>query len=76
MTRAVILMMDSFGIGATADAVRFGDVGANTLGSIARVRAAEGKPLRLPNLTRLGLMRAAEESCGGPSSRNGRTGRS
>jgi len=64
MGRAIILVMDSFGIGATDDAARFGDAGANTLGSIARVRAAEGKPLRLPNLTRLGLMRAAEESCG------------
>jgi phosphopentomutase len=60
----MILVLDSFGIGATDDAMRFGDAGANTLGSIARVRAAEGKPLRLPNLTRLGLMRAAEESCG------------
>jgi phosphopentomutase len=56
--------MDSFGIGATADAERFGDVGANTLGSIARHRADAGKPLRLPNLTRLGLMQAAEESSG------------
>jgi phosphopentomutase len=56
--------MDSFGIGATADAERFGDVGANTLGSIARHRAGAGKPLRLPNLTRLGLMQAAEESSG------------
>jgi len=28
--------MDSFGIGATADADRFGDTGADTLGSIAR----------------------------------------
>jgi phosphopentomutase len=64
MGRAVILVMDSFGIGATDDAARFGDAGANTLGSIARVRAAAGKPLKLPNLTRLGLMRAAEESCG------------
>ena len=64
MTRAVILVMDSFGIGATDDAVRFGDAGANTLGSIARVRAAAGQPLQLPNLTRLGLMRAAEESAG------------
>jgi len=62
--RAVILVMDSFGIGATADAERFGDVGANTLGSIARHRADAGKPLRLPNLTRLGLMQAAEESSG------------
>ena len=64
MTRAVILVMDSFGIGATDDAVRFGDAGANTLGSIASVRAAAGQPLQLPNLTRLGLMRAAEESAG------------
>lgn len=64
MGRAIILVMDSFGIGATDDAARFGDVGANTLGSIARVRAAAGNPLRLPNLTRLGLMRAAEQSCG------------
>jgi phosphopentomutase len=56
--------MDSFGIGATDDAGRFGDMGSNTLGSIARQRALAGKPLRLPNLARLGLMRAAEESCG------------
>lgn len=63
MGRAVILMMDSFGIGATEDAERFGDVGANTLGSIARERAAE-RPLCLPNLAKLGLFRAAEESSG------------
>jgi len=63
MTRAIILMMDSFGIGASADADKFGDVGANTLGSIARVRA-ESRPLDLPNLARLGLFRAAEESSG------------
>ena len=65
MGRAVILVMDSFGIGATDDADRFGDVGANTLGSIARIRAAsvEG-PLDLPNLSRLGLMHAAAESAG------------
>jgi len=31
-------MMDSFGIGASADADRFGDVGSNTLGSIAKFR--------------------------------------
>jgi len=62
--RAVILVMDSFGIGATDDAERFGDVGANTFGSIARERAAAGEPLDLPNLTRLGLMNAAEESSG------------
>jgi len=57
--------MDSFGIGATADADRFGDTGADTLGSIARERArsADG-PLRLPNLARLGLFEASRASTG------------
>ena len=65
MRRAIILVMDSFGIGATADAERFGDTGADTLGSIARERAksAEG-PLRLPNLARLGLFEASRGSTG------------
>jgi len=65
MARAIILVLDSFGIGATADADRFGDVGSDTLGNIARVRAssAEG-PLRLPNLARLGLFHASKESTG------------
>jgi phosphopentomutase len=65
MKRAIILVLDSFGIGATEDAADFGDVGANTLGSIARERAAgESGPLKLPNLSRLGLMHAAAESAG------------
>lgn len=61
MTRAIILVLDSLGIGATADADDFGDVGANTLGSIVRERAVT-KPLELPNLSRLGLFHAAAES--------------
>jgi phosphopentomutase len=64
MTRAVILVLDSFGIGATADAPRFGDVGSDTLGHIAERRAQAGKPLRIPNLARLGLLHAAKESSG------------
>lgn len=40
MKRTFILMMDSFGIGAAADAEKFGDVGANTLGHIAKACAA------------------------------------
>ncbi len=65
MARAIILVLDSFGIGATADADKFGDAGSDTLGSIARVRAdsTEG-PLRLPNLARLGLFHASKESTG------------
>lgn len=65
MGRAIILVMDSFGIGATDDAEKFGDVGANTLGSIARIRAAsDAGPLNLPNLAKLGLFHASEESAG------------
>ncbi|MFG1496252.1 phosphopentomutase [Saccharospirillum sp. HFRX-1] len=71
MARAIILVLDSFGIGASADADRFGDVGANTLGHIAQW-CAEGKAdkgrsgaLQLPNLTRLGLVQAATDSAGG-----------
>ncbi|NCF25158.1 MAG: phosphopentomutase [Gammaproteobacteria bacterium] len=65
MGRAIILVMDSFGIGATADADRFGDEGADTLGSIARERAASTDgPLHLPNLASLGLFEASRESTG------------
>jgi len=64
MKRAVVLVLDSFGIGAAADAERFGDAGSNTLGHIAAYRARAGKPLQIPNLGRLGLLHAARESCG------------
>ena len=50
MARAVILMMDSFGVGEAIDAEKFGDTGANTLGSII-----QKTHLKLPNLARLGL---------------------
>jgi len=65
MGRAIILVMDSFGVGATADADKFGDVGSNTLGNIARIRAESvDGPLRLPNLARLGLFEAGWVSAG------------
>jgi phosphopentomutase len=65
MGRAIILVLDSFGIGATADADRFDDVGSDTLGSIARVRASSNEgALRLPNLAKLGLFHASKESTG------------
>jgi phosphopentomutase len=72
MSRAVILVLDSFGIGGAEDAADFGDAGADTLGHIAAACAAgrgdkgglRRGPLRLPNLDRLGLGRAAEASTG------------
>ena len=58
--RVIILMMDSFGIGGAKDAERFGDQGADTLGHIAEQRGH----LNIPNLTYLGLLRAAQASSG------------
>ena len=65
MGRAIILVMDSFGIGATADADKFGDQGADTFGHIAKVRAeSDAGVLKLPNLARLGLFHASRDSTG------------
>ena len=54
-------MLDSFGVGEAPDAADFGDVGANTLGDIAKA-CAEGKAennrsgaLKVPNMVKLGL---------------------
>jgi phosphopentomutase len=44
------IVLDSVGIGELPDAAGYGDVGRDTLGHIARSR-----PLKLPNLVRLGL---------------------
>lgn len=71
--RAFILVMDSLGIGATADAHKFGDSGANTLASIAAGcsrghgdrEGLRSGPLTIPNLLRLGLGRALEACSGG-----------
>ncbi len=58
-----MLVADSFGIGATPDAERFGDVGANTFGHIARHYFEQtGKHLALPELNRMGLAAAARQA--------------
>ncbi|PWF39005.1 phosphopentomutase [Massilia glaciei] len=64
MSRAFILLLDSFGLGATPDAGKFGDTGANTFGHIAAWAAGQGKPMSLPNLERLGLAAAARQASG------------
>lgn len=74
MTRAFILLLDSFGIGALPDAEKFGDVGSNTARHIAEF-CHQGKcdkegvrkgSLHLPNLVRLGLNAAIAECNGEP----------
>lgn len=61
MARAIVMVLDSFGVGAADDAAKFGDLGADTFGHIAELCAA-GKadtgrqgPLQIPNLLALGL---------------------
>ncbi len=48
--RIIWIVLDSVGIGELPDAADYGDVGRDTLGHIARSR-----PLRIPNLVRIGL---------------------
>lgn len=78
MSRAFILLLDSFGLGATPDADKYGDAAANTFGSIAAWATREGKPMALPNLEQLGLAAAAHTATGkwaeGFARRDGFTG--
>ena len=53
--RVIWVVLDSCGIGEMPDAAAYGDVGSDTLGNMARELASRGKPLKLPNLCRLGL---------------------
>lgn len=71
MKRVIFLVLDSFGVGGAPDAEKFGDVGADTFGHIAR-ECAEGHcdnavrkgPLQIPNLEKLGLAEVAKLSTG------------
>lgn len=72
MPRAIILVLDSVGIGGAPDAGDFDDLGADTVGHIAE-SCAEGLadrdglrqgPLAVPNLVALGLGRACELATG------------
>jgi phosphopentomutase len=52
--RAIVIVMDSVGIGELPDAAAYGDQGSNTIANIARQ-----VPLRVPTLRALGLGRVA-----------------
>jgi len=63
MARAIIMVIDSFGIGYSPDAVDFGDVGANTFANLSRAYYKEtGKKISLPNFSALGLVKACEQA--------------
>lgn len=73
MARALVLVLDSVGIGGAKDAADFGDEGSNTLGHIAQSCTAgiadreglRGGPLHLPNMAAMGLGAAANVSVPG-----------
>ncbi len=52
MKRAILIVLDSMGVGELNDANEFGDKGADTLGHIADTL---GESFKIPNLMRLGL---------------------
>lgn len=69
--RAMILVMDSVGIGAAPDAAAYGDEGADTIGHIAEACVlgdadsdARAGPLHLPHLVGLGLGEASRLATG------------
>jgi phosphopentomutase len=51
VNRVILIVLDSVGIGALPDANLYNDLGANTLGNIARLYPN----FHIPNLTKLGL---------------------
>ncbi|MBM1171414.1 phosphopentomutase [Microvirga arabica] len=72
MPRALLIVLDSVGIGGAEDADVYGDTGADTVGHIAEA-CAEGRgdqaglrqgPLHLPHMAALGLGVACEASTG------------
>lgn len=72
MPRALLIVLDSVGIGGAVDADAYGDAGADTVGHIADA-CAEGRgdqaglrqgPLHLPHMAALGLGLACEASTG------------
>ena len=63
--RAIVIVVDSVGVGELPDAAAYGDQGSDTLGNIAK-----RVPLKLPTLRALGLERIAaigNGACGGSS---------
>ena len=63
MARAIILVLDSLGIGHAPDAEKFGDVSANTFANIAKhYYNVSNKAIALPNLAKLGLIEACMQA--------------
>ncbi len=55
MSKVVLIMTDSLGVGAMPDAQVYGDVGADTFGHIVEAYEKKNKELNIPNLKKLGM---------------------
>jgi len=63
MARAIILVIDSFGVGHAPDAEKFGDVSANTFANLAQAfYEHKGVGVNIPHLADLGVVKACEEA--------------
>ncbi|OUR60135.1 phosphopentomutase [Colwellia sp. 39_35_sub15_T18] len=63
MARAIILVLDSFGVGYSNDAEDFGDIGANTFINLAQYYfEKEHKVIQLPHLGALGLHELSKQA--------------
>ncbi len=63
MSRAIILVIDGFGLGHAPDAQAFGDINANTFANLAeQFQQSKNRSLKLPNLSKLGLVKACEQA--------------
>ena len=63
MARAIVLVIDGFGIGHAPDAADFGDVTANTFANLSKAfHQQEKRAINLPNLAKMGLVQAAFEA--------------
>lgn len=74
MSRAILMVLDSFGLGAAKDADLFGDVGADTFGHILQAADAgladndiRRGPLKIPNMDKLGFRAAHQQNISGTS---------
>lgn len=56
--RVIVMVLDSFGIGALPDAENFGDAGSDTLGHIDQHCKDNGIEFKIPNMLKLGLGKA------------------
>ena len=65
MARAIVMVIDGFGIGQAPDADVFGDIGSNSFANLSDKYFEEtGKKIDLPQLSKLGLVSACQQASG------------